>query len=84
MKSKKSENDGEHVRWDNTLKPGKEPILNHCDNETTNGFIEGCNTQFKILKRVSFGLRNVEVYLGKCSCGLTHSRSCFHIILQRA
>ncbi len=70
MKSKKSENDGERIRWGNTLKPWREPILNYCDNGTTNGFTDGCNTQVKMLKRVSFGLRNVEVYLGKCSWGL--------------
>lgn len=44
MKSKKSENDGERIRWGNTLKPWREPILNYCDNGTTNGFTDGCNT----------------------------------------
>lgn len=70
MKSKESEDDREHIRWSNTLKRWREPILNHCDNGTTNGFTEGCNTQVKMLKRVSFGLRDVEVYLGKCYCVL--------------
>ena len=27
---------------------------------TTNGFTEGCNNKIKVLKRVSFGLRNFE------------------------
>ena len=45
--------DGELIRWGNTLKRWREPILNHFDNGTTNGFTEGCNTKIKMLKRVS-------------------------------
>jgi transposase len=76
----KSEDDGELVRWGNTLKRWREPILNHFNNGTTNGFTEGCNTKIKMLKRVSFGLKNVEVYWRKMLLGFTPSRSCFHNI----
>ena len=34
----KSADDAEMVRWGNTLKHWREPILNHFDNHTTNGF----------------------------------------------
>ncbi|GAG31054.1 unnamed protein product [marine sediment metagenome] len=37
--------------------------LNYFDRRTTNGFAEGCHTKNKVLERVSYGLRNVDVYL---------------------
>ncbi|MGQ9545621.1 MAG: transposase [Dehalococcoidia bacterium] len=49
----------------NTLKHRREPILNYCDKRTTNGFTEGCHTKIKMLKPVSYGLRNVDVYWRK-------------------
>jgi len=76
----KSEDDGELIRWANTLRRWGEPILNHFDNGTTNGFTEGCNTKIKMLKRVSYGLRNVEVYWRKMLLGFVPSRSCFHTV----
>ena len=76
----KSNDDGELIRWGNTLKRWKEPILNYFDNHTTNGFTEGCNTKIKMLKRISYGLRNVEVYWRKMLLGFVPSRSCFHNI----
>jgi hypothetical protein len=39
---------------------------------TTNGFTEGCHTKIKMLKWVSYGWKNVEVYWRKCSWGLCH------------
>ena len=72
--------DGELIRWGNSLKRWREPILNHFDNRTTNGFTEGCNTKIKMLKRISYGLRNVEVYWRKMFLGFVPSRSYFHII----
>lgn len=57
----KSADDAELVRWGNTLKHWREPILNHFDNHTTNAFTEGCDTKIKMLKRISYGLKNIEV-----------------------
>jgi len=62
------------------LRRWREPILNHFDNGTTNGFTEGCNTKIKMLKRVSYGLKNVEVYWRKMLLGFVPSRSYFHTI----
>jgi len=76
----KSADDAELIRWGNTLKYWREPILNHFDNHTTNGFTEGCNTKIKMLKRVSYGLKNVEVYWRKMLLGFVPSRSYFHSI----
>lgn len=64
----------------NTLKHWRAPILNHLDNGTTNGFTEGCNTEIKKLKRISYGLRNVEVYWREMLPGFAPSRSCFPTI----
>jgi transposase len=76
----KAADDAELIRWGNTLKYWREPILNHFDNHTTNGFTEGCNTKIKMLKRISYGLKNVEVYWRKMLLGFIPSRSCFHTI----
>jgi len=74
----KSSDDGELIRWGNALKHWRQPILNYFDNRTTNGFTEGCNTKIKALKRVSYGLRNVEVYWRKMLLGFVPARSYFH------
>ena len=74
------EDDGELIRWGNTLKHWRDPILNYFDRRTTNGFTEGCHTKIKMLKRVSYGLRNVDVYWRKMFLGFIPSRSCFHTI----
>lgn len=76
----KSADDAELIRWGNTLKHWREPILNHFDNHTTNGFTEGRNTKIKMLKRISYGLKNVEVYWRKMLPGFVPSRSHFHTI----
>lgn len=65
----KAGDDAELVRWGNTLKQWREPILNHFDSRTTNAFTEGCHTKIKMLKRLSYGLRNVEVYARKMLLG---------------
>jgi len=48
-----------------TLSIRLEEILNYFDNKTTNAFTEGCHTKVKSLKRISFGLRNPQVYVEK-------------------
>jgi transposase len=62
--------DGELIRWGNTLKHRRDPILNRFENRTSNGYTEGCNTKIKTLKRVSYGLRNAEVYWRKMLLGV--------------
>jgi len=74
----KAGDDAELVRWGNTLKHWREPILNHFDNGTTNGFTEGCHTKIKMLKRLSYGLRNVDVYAKKMLLGFLPAPICFH------
>lgn len=76
--SLKSDDDGELIRWSNTLKHWREPILNYFEHRTTNGFTEGCHTKIKMLKRISYGLRNAEVYWKKMLLGFVPCRTCFH------
>lgn len=76
----RSADDGELIRWGNTLKHWRDPILNHFENGTSNGFTEGCNNKIKMLKRVSYGLKNAEVHWRKMLLGFVPSRSCFHNI----
>lgn len=57
--------DAEANRWARSLKAWREYILNYFDNKTTNAFTEGVNTKIKMIKRLSFGFRNIEVYIKK-------------------
>ncbi|MFH1287381.1 MAG: transposase [bacterium] len=65
-----------------TLKTRLEEILNYFDNRTTNGFTEGIHTKVKLLKRISFGLKNPQVYVEKLEFGfvkpnrLIHNHTC--------
>ena len=79
MMNLKASDDAELYRWGNTLKRWRQPILNYFDNKTTNAYTEGCNTKVKMLKRISFGLRNIEVYTKKIMLGFLPPE-CFHTI----
>lgn len=48
-----------------TFKRWRVPILNYFKNRTTNGFTEGCHTKIKMIKRVSYGFRNINNYIAK-------------------
>jgi len=53
------------VQWGRTLKRWSPYILNYFDRRTTNAYTEGIHTKIKMVKRISFGFRNVEVYVRK-------------------
>jgi len=57
--------DGEILCWRNMLRRWKDRILNYFDNRTTNAYTEGVQTKIKKIKRVSYGFRNIEVYVRK-------------------
>ncbi len=48
-----------------TWKSWQEQILNYFNNKTTSGFTEGCHTKIKMMKRVSYGFRNINNYIAK-------------------
>ena len=57
--------DAAMMQWGRTLKRWGPYILNYFDNRTTNAYTEGIHTKIKMIKRVSFGFRNVDVYVRK-------------------
>jgi len=58
----------------------RKTILNYFHERTTDGFTEGCHTKIKMLKGVSYGLRNVDVYWRRMLLKFVLSRSSFRII----
>jgi transposase len=55
--------------WARTLQRWRREILGYFNLRITNGFTEGCHTKIKLLKRMSYGFRNIEVYLRKMLLG---------------
>lgn len=60
-----STDDGELISWGRTLSRWKPHILNYWNNRSTNGFMEGMHNKMKLIKRISFGFRNKEVFIHK-------------------
>lgn len=57
--------DAAMVQWSRTLRAWREPILAHHDLRVSNGYTEGVHTKIKLLKRLSYGFRNREIYMRK-------------------
>ncbi len=53
------------VQWGRTLQAWRDQILAFHELRVTNGYTEGVNTKVKLIKRLSFGFRNPEVYVRK-------------------
>lgn len=52
-------------QWGRTIKRWRTYILNYFISKTTNAFTEGAHTKIKMIKRQSYGFRNVQVYIRK-------------------
>jgi transposase len=52
-----------------TLKKREEEILNYFVNHTTNAYTEGIHTKIKMLKRTSYGFKNIDIYIKKMMLG---------------
>ena len=50
-----------------TLTRWQEHILNHFVRRSTSAFTEGVHTKIKMIKRMSFGFRNIQNYIAKIS-----------------
>ena len=61
--------DAATLLWGRTLRNWRREILAFFRLRITNGFTEGCHTKVKLLKRLSYGFRNVEVYRRKMLLG---------------
>lgn len=51
------------MQWEKMLRKWGPYILNYFDNRTINTYTEGIQTKIKMIKRMSFGFRNVDVYV---------------------
>lgn len=57
------------LQWARTLRTWRREILAYFRLRITNGFTEGCHTKIKLLKRLSYGYRNIHVYIRKMLLG---------------
>lgn len=56
-------------QWARTLRAWRREILACFTLPLSNGFTEGCHTKVKLLKRLSYGFRNIAVYIRKMLLG---------------
>lgn len=64
-----SSDDGATLQWARTLRSWHREILAYSSLPITNGYTEGCHTKIKLIKRLSYGYRNVHVYIRKMLLG---------------
>lgn len=51
--------------WAKTLSRWYDGILQYFERHTTNGYTEGVNNKLKVIKRLSYGFKNVDNYIRK-------------------
>lgn len=51
--------------WARSLRRHEKYILNFFNNRTTNAYTEGIHVKCKLIQRISFGFRNIDVYIRK-------------------
>lgn len=51
--------------WAKTLRRYEKYILNYFERRTTNAYTEGIHVKCKLTQRISFGFRNIDVYIRK-------------------
>jgi transposase len=51
--------------WARSLRRHEPYILNYWNNKTTNAYTEGIHVKCKLTQRISFGFRNMDVYIRK-------------------
>lgn len=73
-----SSDDGELISWGRTLSRWDEYILNYWNNRSTNGFMEGIHNKMKLIKRISFGFRNKQVFIQKIMLSVLVASLIFH------
>ena len=73
-----SSDDGELISWGRTLSRWNEYILNYWNSRSTNGFMEGIHNKMKLIKRISFGFRNKQVFIQKIMLSVLVASLIFH------
>lgn len=61
-----------------TLQQWQLYILNYFNNHSTNAFTEGVHTKIKMIKRISFGFRNIHNYIAKVTLAFLPFLYLFH------
>lgn len=61
-----------------TLKQWQPYILNYFNRRSTNAFTEGVHTKIKMIKRISFGFRNINNYIAKVTLAFLPFLMLFH------
>ena len=61
-----------------TLQQWQPYILNYFNNHSTNAFTEGVHTKIKMIKRISFGFRNIHNYIAKVTLAFLPFLYLFH------
>lgn len=51
--------------WARSLRRHEKYILNFLNNRTTNAYTEGIHVKCKLIQRISFRFRNIDVYIRK-------------------
>jgi transposase len=75
--------DAATIVWTRSLRNWGREILAYFKFPITNGYTEGCHTKVKLLKRMSYGFRNVHVYARKMLLGFqprTHECLVSHLL----
>jgi hypothetical protein len=62
--------DAELVRWGRTLRAWKAELLSYHRHRVTSAYTEGVHTKIKLLKRLSYGFRNRQMYVRRTLAGL--------------
>ncbi len=75
-----STDDGVLIAWGRLLSYWKKHILNYWNNKSTNGFMEGMHNKMKLIKRISFGFRNKQVFIHKVMLSVLIATLLFHNI----
>lgn len=70
IETMKNEEDSDFHQWSGMLSRWQDPILNFYNNRTTTAMVEGYHNPIKLLKRISFGFKNVNIYVKKVMLGL--------------
>ncbi len=96
MKSDKRENINEYLNelivymkhskeplvrvWCKTLIKWRNEILNHFDNLSSTSMVEGYNNLSKLIKRISFGIKDLNIYTLKVFLGIVPLKVLPHIL----
>ncbi|MBC7194342.1 MAG: ISL3 family transposase [Caldisericia bacterium] len=66
--------------WCKTLIKWRNEILNHFDNLSSTSMVEGYNNVSKLIKRISFGIKDINIYTLKVFLGIVPFKVLPHIL----